>query len=338
MIGGYSLRRRLLFWMIATFALGLAASVVFEYLESIDIKAPGGLEEVIELLFLALPFLIVSLLSWFIIGWSLAPISRSSREAELVGPADPAARISDKGLPLEIQPLVGAVNGALDRLASAYEAERGLTANAAHELRTPLAVLSLRLQRARLDQKLDWPAIERDLAQMSRLVGQIVDLARKEAARRGDQIDEQGPVNLARVAREVAAMMLPLVEQAGRLIEVDAPEPVTVQGHADDLNDMLRNLIDNALVHGRGVIRVRVAAGAAAEGSPAIVEVSDEGPGLPEHLTAGLFGRFRKGAATSPGAGLGLAIVRQVAHAHGGEARIQPGAGCVVQISLPMAS
>ena len=338
MRGGYSLRRRLLFWMIATFALGLAASVAFEYLELIDIKAPGALEEVIEVLLLALPFLVVTLLSWLIVGWSIAPLSRASREAELVGPADPAVRISDNDLPLEIQPLVRAVNGALDRLAGAYEAERRLTANAAHELRTPLAVLSLRLQRAKLERQLDWPAIERDLAQMSRLVGQIVDLARKEAPERSRRSEEQGPVNLSRVAREVAAMMLPLVEQAGRSIEVDAPEPVTVRGRAGDLSDMLRNLVDNALVHGRGLIRVRVAAGGAGEGSPAILEVSDEGPGLPEGLKASLFARFGKGVATSPGAGLGLAIVRQVAQAHGGEARFQPGDPCVVRISLPSAA
>jgi two-component system sensor histidine kinase QseC len=322
--------------MVATFALGLSASVAFEYLESIDIKAPGMLEEAIEILLLALPFLIVSVLAWFIIGWSVAPISKASREAELVGPADPAARISDRGLPLEIQPLVGAVNGALDRLAGAYEAERRLTTDAAHELRTPLAVLSLRLQRARLDRRLDWPAIERDLAQMNRLVGQIVDLARKEAPGRAHRIDEQGQVNLARVAREVAATMLPLIEQAGRSIEVDAPAPVTVRGHAGDLYDMLRNLVDNALVHGRGVIRVRVAAGTP-EGSPAVVEVSDEGPGLPEALKTSLFGRFRKGIATTSGAGLGLAIVRQVARAHGGEARFQPGDRCVVRVSLSSA-
>jgi signal transduction histidine kinase len=333
MRGGYSLRRRLLFWMIATFALGLAASIGFEYLESIDVKAPPALEEAIEILLLALPFLIVTLLGWLIVGWSVAPISRASREAEMVGPANPDARISDSGLPLEIQPLVGAVNGALDRLASAYEAERRLTANAAHELRTPLAVLSLRLQRAKLDEQIDWPAIERDLGQMGRLVAQIVDLARKEAPGHSSQADEPGQVNLSRLAREVAGMMLPLIEQAGRSIEVDAAEPVTVRGRAGDLSDLLRNLIDNALVHGSGLIRVRIAAGEA--GAPAFLEVADEGRGLPEGLKASLFDRFRKGVATSPGAGLGLAIVRQVAQAHGGEVRFQSGDPCTVRVTLP---
>ena len=120
-------------------------------------------------------------------------------------------------------------------------------------------------------------------------------------------------------------MMLPLVEQAGRSIEVDAPEPVTVRGRADDLSDMLRNLIDNALVHGRGLIRVRVAA----EGSAAILEVSDEGPGLPEGLKASLFARFGKGVATSPGAGLGLAAPlptpSTISKGTGGTSRVGPG-------------
>lgn len=334
---GYSLRGRLLFWMIGIFALGLAALIVFEYLEAIGVQASGPVEVAIEILLLSLPFLVGFTLIWFIIGWSLEPLARASRQAGLIGPSDLAARISDRDLPREIQPLVEAINGALDRLASAYEAERRLTADAAHELRTPLAVLSLRLQRAKLDQQLDWPAIERDLAQMSRLVGQIVDLARKEAPGRAQQGDDKGPVNLARVVREAAAAVLPLVEQAGRSLEVDAPEPVTVRGRTDDLGDMVRNLLDNALVHGRGAIRVRVLSGPAADGAPAIVEVSDEGPGLPEELKASLFARFRKGTATSPGAGLGLAIVRQVARAHGGEARFQPGDQCVVRVSLPRA-
>jgi two-component system sensor histidine kinase QseC len=333
----YSLRRRLLVSMVAIFVLGLAALIVFEYLEAIDIKASGSAEVTIEILLLTVPFLVGSLLIWLIIGWSLQPLTRASRQAALIGPSDLKARISDGDLPQEIQPLVAAINGALDRLAGAYEAERRLTADAAHELRTPLAVLSLRLQRAKLDQRLDWPAIEEDVARMTRLVGQIIDLARKESAGRHGPDEERAPVNLARIAREAAAMMLPLVEQAGRSLEVDAAEPVTVHGRRADLVDMTGNLIDNALVHGRGVIRVRVAAETAAAGAHAILEVSDEGTGVPAEAQEALFARFRKGTATSPGAGLGLAIVREVARAHGGDARFAPGPGCAVRVSLPLA-
>src|SRR3546814_12098573 len=118
-------------------------------------------------------------------------------------------RLTADGLPGEIRPLVDAVNGALDRLAEAYAAERRLTADAAHELRTPLAVLSLRLQRARLDDAIDWPAIEREMARMERLVGQLLELASKEGIRRTDPGDRQA-LNLSRIVREAPAAGLPL--------------------------------------------------------------------------------------------------------------------------------
>ncbi len=86
----------------------------------------------------------------FISGWTLRPLARASREAAAIGPANTSARIAAEGLPREVRPLVEAANAALERLARAYVAERRLTADAAHELRTPLAVLSLRLQKAKL--------------------------------------------------------------------------------------------------------------------------------------------------------------------------------------------
>ena len=178
------------------------------------------------------PFALV----WLIGGWSLRPLARASRQAAAIGPANPTGRLYTNELPREIRPLVKAVNGALERLDQAYAAQRQLverldhayaaqrqlTADAAHELRTPLAVLSLRLQQAKLDAAADWPAMERDLAQMSRLVGQLLELARVEdPARLGDSAG-LGPVNLARLAREAAAMVLPLAEERERPLEVEA--------------------------------------------------------------------------------------------------------------------
>jgi signal transduction histidine kinase len=338
MSDAYSLRRRLLFVMIGAFLLGLACSVAFEYLESIDIALESVYGDAIELLIMAVPFLIACLLIWSTVRWTLREVARASYQAERIGPANPAARISDAGLPLEIQPLVRAINGALERLAVAYEAERRLTADAAHELRTPLAVLSLRMQRARIENTLDWDAIERDLANMTRVVSQLLDLARKDARTRSEQDRERARVNLARLAREAAATMLPLIEQAGRSLDVDAPEQLVVCGSHDDLGDMLRNLLDNALVHGSGRISMRVARGAAPAEPSVIIDVADEGPGVAEEDRASLFGRFRKGRQSSAGVGLGLAIVQEVALAHGGEARFLPGVACVVRVTLPMAA
>jgi len=294
-----------------------------------DILIDSLFEEDSEHLLVLAPLAVTALvLIWIISGWSLRPVARASREAALVGPGRPDARISPNGLPREIQPLVEAVNGALDRLSSAYAAEQRLTANAAHELRTPLAVLNLRLQRARLTGTTDWPAIERELGQMSRLVNQLIDLARKESLDRDGHADALPVVNLSRIAREAAAMVLPLIEAQGRRLEADLPDVVPLHGRADDLRDVIRNLLDNALIHGQGTVTVRIRP-AAESAERIVIEVSDEGGGVAPGQEELIFERFRKLKAESPGSGLGLAIVRHVARSHGGDVRFIPGRGHV---------
>src|SRR3546814_19183704 len=112
-------------------------------------------------------------------------------------------RLTADGLPGEIRPLVDAVNGALDRLAEAYDAERRLTADAAHELRTPIAVLSLRLQRARLDDAIDWTEREGEMARRERLVGKLMELASNAGIRGQAQVDRQA-MKLTRPVRQAA--------------------------------------------------------------------------------------------------------------------------------------
>jgi two-component system, OmpR family, sensor histidine kinase TctE len=291
-------------------------------------------EEGSEQLTVIIPFALLGLaLVWLISWWSLRPIARASREASRVGPKRPDLRISPGGLPREVQPLVEAVNGALDRLSRAYATEKRLTTDAAHELRTPLAVLNLRLQRARLTGNTDWAAVERELAQMGRLVDQLLDLARKESLARERRAEELPAVNLSRVVREAAATVLPLVETAGRELAVDVPDSVQVRGNSDDLRDMVRNLLENAIVHGRGKVSARIDASGKSPGRVTI-EVADEGPGVPAGQEEAVFQRFRRLDVETPGSGLGLAIVRHVARSHGGDARFLPGVGSVV-VALP---
>jgi two-component system sensor histidine kinase TctE len=300
-----------------------------------DALADSLFAEDAEQVLTLVPFgLLALVLIWFISGWSLRPIARASSEAALVGAADPEKRISAEGLPAEVRPLVDAVNGALDRLSRAYAAEKRLTADAAHELRTPLTVLDLRLQRARLTGQVDWAAIARELAHMKRLVGQLMDLARKETLAQREPMDGLPVVNLSRVIREAAAMVVPLMESQERRLEVDVPDSGTVRGDADDLRDMMRNLLENAAVHGRGGVAVTLRSDGDASSRVLAVEVSDEGGGVPRGQEEAVFERFRKLDAAAPGAGLGLAIVRQVVRRHGGEVRMVPGRGCVV-LTLP---
>ncbi len=299
-----------------------------------DALADSLFQEQAEQAFILAPFALLALIViWFISGWSLRPLARASREASLVGPANPEMRLSTAGLPKEIQPLVKAVNGALDRLARAYAAERRLTADAAHELRTPLAVLNLRLQRARASGRIDWPTIERELGQMGRIILQLLDLTRKEALMREALPEFLPVVNLSRVIREASAMLVPLAESQNRPVNVDLPDIAPVRGHDDDLRDMFRNLLENAIVHGRGIVSVTMTPSQAPQ-SHWQIEVCDEGDGVTAGQEEWVFGRFRKLNSTSPGAGLGLAIVRNVAARHGGLVKFKAGRGCVM-VELP---
>lgn len=288
-------------------------------------------------LFILAPFVLLAFaLIVLVINRTLRPLERASSEAARIGPASSVARVSPAGLPSEIIPLVKAFNGALDRLHKAYHFEKQLTADAAHELRTPLAVLRMRLERARLstETQLDWEAVSRDFAQIDRLTAQLLDLARKEQVGTPERKSE---VNMSRVAREAAALLLPMVERADRSLTVVAPEPVVIaHGVEDDLRDMLRNLIENALIHGKGAITVTVERVGRRDRDYATITVEDEGGGVPESIRELVFERFRKGDASTRGAGLGLAIVRHVAGKHGGTAEFQAGPQSCVRITLPL--
>jgi two-component system sensor histidine kinase QseC len=299
--------------------------------------AESLIEENFEHLFVVVPFILISLpLLWQISRWSLRPLARASREAQAIGPADLSARLSVKGLPDEVRPLVDAVNGALERLGHAYAAERRLTADAAHQLRTPITVLDLRLQRASLGGQIDWPTIEREMAQLRLLIDRLMDLARRDSVAQAVE-SPAGPqtVNLARIVREAAAMVLPIAEKEGRSMIVEAPDSIPFRGRADDLRDMVGNLLDNALAHGRGTVRIAVSRETSDRGQEVVVEVTDEGAGVPDELKEAMFERFCKAKQTTAGAGLGLAIVRQVARGHGGEASFLSEPVCGVKVALP---
>ncbi len=277
---------------------------------------------------------LVLILAWTVSLWSLRPLLRASQEASLIGPRAPQARIAPERLPAEITPLVYAVNGALDRLARAFENERRFTADAAHELRTPIAALRLRLQNARLDGVCDWEAIEADGAALNRLVNQLLDLARKDRTTTSPRAVSIS--NVARVGREAAVAVLPLIEAAGRRFAVDLPDTLAVAGDPDDLRDMIRNLLENALVHGAGCISLdAMTRGGGSE--RVVIAVADEGPGVAPSLRDAVFERFRKGSARNEGCGLGLAIARAVAEAHGGSIRFADGSTCRIEVELPCA-
>jgi signal transduction histidine kinase len=325
-----SLRLRLAGAMVLVLVLALGASGLLDRLVQTT-ALPADREATQDGIVLAAFSAVVLALIWLVSQWSLRPLNQAVQEAGAVGPAHPEARISAQLLPTEIRPLAASVNAALDRMQAAYDAERRFTANAAHELRTPLSVLSLRLQRAQATGNADWPGITEDVGHMARLVNQLLDLARKEQAGRADPAAAAPLVNLSRIAREAAASALPLAEDAGRTLQVDLPDDLKLRGRADDLRDMVLNVLDNALKHGHGAVSLR--GGQAPAGI--WLEIQDEGPGVAPALREVMFERFRKAASGSQGSGLGLAIVREVARSHGGDAVMQSASTCTVRISLP---
>ena len=328
-----SLRGRLIAGMLLVFCLGIAAERPIEsHVVALVRSGADPLREDYQDMLVLMPIALGAIaLTWLISAWSLRQLASASREASLVGPNELTARISTRRLPREVRPLVDAVNAALDRLAEAYEGERRFVADAAHELRTPLAVLSLRLQRAKLHGTPEWSAIDVDLARVNGLVAQLLDLARKEHGRQTAPAPGWSIVNLSRIAREAAAEVVPLADQSRRSIEVALPDALPVRGHAEDLRDTLRNLLGNALLHGSGTVRVT----GHVDAQRVVMTVSDEGEGVPVEQRAEMFNRFRKGRQNSPGHGLGLAIAREVAVAHGGSIEFLPGQGCHVRLLLP---
>jgi signal transduction histidine kinase len=247
---------------------------------------------------------------------------RSLREvsavAVLIGPAQPGARLPATALPAEIAPLVQAMNDALARLEQALVTQRRFMAEAAHALRTPLAVLTARLDT--MDEQPGLAALRHDADRMGRLVGQLLRMARLE----GLPLDVTQQVDLRAVAVEAISGLVPLALRGNvdlALQEGSAIPPL--RGNHAALVLALTNLIENALSYAPRGTAVEVALA-----PPATVAVLDRGPGVPPEHRDRIFGRFERGPAPRDGgAGLGLAIVAGIAAAHGGSVRAAERAG-----------
>ncbi|MBN9526579.1 MAG: two-component sensor histidine kinase [Alphaproteobacteria bacterium] len=275
------------------------------------------------------PFVLLLLVvNLLVVHVALRPLRAAAASAAAIGPDTLSRRLPEGGMPREILPFVQAVNLALGRVEDGYRAEREFIADAAHELRTPLAVLKTHLEVV-LDPRAAADLLP-DVAAMERLVGQLLDSARLDGMRVGD-----GDVaDLAAIAVDVATLLAPVAVERGRSIEVTgAGRPVLVRGISDFLFRALRNLAENALAHTPEGSTVSIAVGE--QGSLA---VRDHGPGIPRELRETVFHRFWRGNRSgAAGAGLGLAIVSRTIAAHGGRIDIQDaaGGGAVIVITLP---
>ena len=283
------------------------------------------LEELAESLWLPVPaFLaLLALVCWLLIGRVLKPMRRTASAIAAKTPDD-LVQVELAGQPRELLPIVQALNGVLGRLDAALQAERRFTADAAHELRTPLAGLHMHvqlLQRQHPELAEPFRKLRQDIARVTSLVDSLLALARLDPLARGQLA--AAPVALAPLLEGLATSYAPEAARRGIRLELVC-ELDSVSAEPQALEIMLRNLLDNALRYCPAGSRVEIAAGLV--DGHARIAVRDDGPGVDETDRLRLGERFfRVLGQDVAGSGLGLSIVKRVADLHGVALAFGPG-------------
>jgi signal transduction histidine kinase len=248
-------------------------------------------------------------------------LERLQRGVESLGAGDLAARVKVEGRD-EVARLAQSFNQAAARIESLVDAHKMLLANASHELRTPLTRIRLGLELAGGSPERR-AELEKDIAELDQLVDEILLLSRLDAT---EQTDVRENVDLTALAAEECARYDDCT--------VDA-RPVTVYGDPALLRRMIRNLVDNAELHGRPPIEVTVDR----QNDQAILRVTDHGPVIDESARERLFSMFYRipGRSGPKGSGLGLALVKQIARRHGGDVVYDAARGSCFTVTLPAA-
>jgi signal transduction histidine kinase len=286
------------------------------------------------------------LLGWLVAGRLLAPLHRITETARRIGAAPDAdrglhERIALRGPADEVKELADTFDGMLSRLDHAFDGQRRFVANAAHELRMPLT-----LNRSLVEVAMNRPTASADMRQLGevlldinarheRLINGLLLLARTEHG-----ITHRSYVDLVDVVEHVADETAGQADAAGVAVAVE-PAEAPVLGDALLLEQLVRNLLDNAVRHnlaGGGWVRLTTSMDTHAR-----LTVSNTGPAVPRYDIPALFEPFRRAGGERVGmngsTGLGLSIVRAIAHAHGGHVTAEPrdGGGLTVTVSLPLA-
>ena len=323
-------------WRAYSVALGGQVIQVAQRLAVRDRLAFDAALKTLAPLLLLLPLL--ALLVWRVVGHGLAPLDRLARD---VAARDAAALapFPEAGAPAEVLPLVRSLNDLLARLRGAMASQRAFVADAAHELRTPLAALKVQVQLAQrapdaAGQAAALTDVASGLERASHVVQQLLALARQE---HGAAVGEGDRVLLGELIGQAIADLAPLAEARG--IDLGATTidgQAAVAGDAPALRTLLVNLLDNAIRYTPAGGRVDVSAGRA--GGRPWLEVADTGPGIPAADRDRVFDRFyRRRGTVEPGTGLGLAIVKAIADRHRAQVALREaeGGGLVVRVEFP---
>jgi signal transduction histidine kinase len=250
-------------------------------------------------------------------------IARVTKFAMEIEPSAPGAPASLEEVPIELKPLVAALSNALNEIDSYVQSQRRFLSNAAHQLRTPLTMLRLKLEDVS-EPKLRAQLVQ-DLRRLTSLVSAMLDLARLQ-----NHAIEKKPFDVLVLARDVLVDFTPSALDAGieLVLENDGGPMAPIYGAEAAIRSALSNLLSNALIHARGVRRIVVKV------SSACVAVSDDGEGIPAGFETKILEPFQTGGSENSGAGIGLSIVHEIMAAQGGTLHFasSPGKGTTVSL------
>ena len=290
-----------------------------------------------------LPLLIGLPLLGVLVGWAvkhgLRPLEALT-EALAARPLGSREPITLEHAPRELQPVLDALNGQLQRLADALEREHRFSGDVAHELRTPLASIMLNIESATAtgnpaEASASLAGAQHNVAALARRVEQLLALARLES---GTASEQRQWIDLTAVAIGVIEELTPVIADCGTELGFNHPQaPLLVSGHEAALAALLRNLIENAMRHVPAGGQVLLSL--TQDATVTIVDVADDGPGIPPERRAAVFARFhRESSSRGEGYGLGLSIVQRAAELHGASIELLDspfGHGLRVHVSIP---
>ncbi|STY18138.1 two-component system, OmpR family, sensor histidine kinase QseC [Legionella quateirensis] len=296
-----------------------------------------------DLYIMLLTFPLSGLLIWIIIGRGLDSLDKVAEEVANRAPSH-LEPVDLQEVPEEIKPVIDELNKLFYRLKEGFEREKRFAADAAHELRTPLAALKAQAQVALNSNDIEEKnqALQKLIASVNRsthIVQQLLTMSR--LVPEATSFHDEDEVNLSKLTREMLAMLAPAAVEKQIELEFESDDNIPkIQGNPTALGILIRNLVDNAIRYcgenGRVIVRL------IKQNNELVLEVGDNGPGIPPELQARVFERFfRVLGNKSPGSGLGLAIVQQICELHGGRVVLdspKTGTGLIVKVYLPLKS
>jgi len=279
-----------------------------------------------QLLRQAIMLAIAALFVWLGLTFELRPLMKLKNDVANREPMQ-LLPIRAERLHVELHPIVDAINQCIDRLHLHAATQRQFIADAAHQLRTPLSVLDAQIQVARRCRNPDphladtLRCMQRSSRRMAELTSKLLLLAQAESASSHSYRDK---VDVAAVMSDMLAELLMIAQQRRIDLGADLSVDTFVAGNASLITALMTNLVDNALRYTQ--CGGRVTASCRREGGEVVMQVADNGPGIPADRLHRVFQRFYRGETTAEGTGLGMAIVREIAHSHGGIVRLDAGA------------